>query len=240
MNNLNITDILPQKKEAKDFLPFDLNRSVELTEIGLEFRILQDYQENLRISKERKIPIFIFNDLSGTTTGISLFSSTFKEHLLYGETASFFFRKPEIPYSAIGEVIICPDPIELLSYYQINRNRLNQQLLIAPHPNFKLASTSVLLEYFPNARFRCLFPRNTPYDILCSMAINLSLTKQNYSIKLFSPNIHIALERSTHIIRYEEIDYRFFRKVMRNGPLKVKNISPPKNFYSFNQIINAN
>lgn len=238
MNSLNIFLSEYRTKKKPTLERFDSNKMVELDSIGLNYETLERFHDSVKYCPIRKIPVFIYQDLDSRPTGYSYFSSTYKKHFI-NEKYSFFIKPTDEHKKNIKRILIFPDPIELLSYSQIHRIH-SDTLLISPHPYCKLSDCGILREYYPNARANSLYPKKKPYDVLCIINLNFALGNKPYSITVEAPYIHLKIGRNRHVIPYENINYSYFQKLLNHKKIDVKPLSPPSNYYSFNEIINEN
>ena len=239
MNSLNISDIVHYKRIENDVIELDLQKIFELTNVGINKDTLETFSSSIFTSKERGIPILKYHDSEYTFNGYSYFSETFKEHNLISKKPSFFYIEPVVK-QAIKTVIICPDPIELLSYYQIRSVSNEETLLIAPHPHTKLSSLSWLIEMYPNRNYFSIYPQNNPEDILNNIVINLALSGFSYTLKVANSIMEIEYKTRSYRSPLSEINMPFFTKVISKRNRVVKSYNPPKEYYSFNQVINDN
>ena len=237
MNSLNISDIVHYKSIEKDVIEFDLHKIYELTNVGLEIDTIASFSKAMFTSRERGIPVLKYHDLEYTFNGYSYYSETFKDHKLISKKPSFFYLEPASS-QAIKSVVICPDPIELLSYYQIRSVSNEETLLIAPHPHTKLSSLSWLLEKYSHSNFYSIFPHNNPDDILNNLAINLALSGTEYKLDITDSIVYVSYKKKTYTSVLSKINMSFFNTVISRKHRVLKAHNPPKKYFSFNQIIN--
>ena len=237
MNSLNISFSEYRTKKKPTLEKLDSNKMIELELIGLNYETLRPFHNSIKYCPIRKIPVFVYQDLQSQPTGYSYFSSTYKRHII-NEKHSFFINPTNEHKKNIKRILIFPDPIELLSYSQIHRFRTDT-LLITPHPYSKLSDCDILREYYPNASVNSLYPKKTPFDVLCIINLNFAFSNKPYSITIESPHIHLKIGRNEHVIVYEDINYSYFQKLLNHKKINVKPLSPPNKYYSFNEIING-
>lgn len=240
MENLKFNDILKDRDIFQEMNDFDIKKTVELQKIGLLPETISTFKTEISNSETRGIPIFKYHTIEREFSGYSYFSKTYKKHYKNTNQPAFFFLEPKHQDLFIRNIVICPDPIELLSYYQLKGPCLEENLLIAMHPHSNLKSLSDILNYYPNKKIKSIYPNTNYEDILNNIAIALTLTDIEHNISAQQGIIKIAINKRNYESPISKIDMPFIDKIFRKQTRDVKIINPPSGFTSFNNIVNEN
>lgn len=212
----------------------------QLERLGLNKVTIAKYADQISYSKSRQIPVFIYRDIDGRINRFQYFSTSFYKDYPINDTGSYFYLPPILPHRLITTVIICPSPIELLSYHQLRKVDKQNWLLLSMHPKTHVRKFKEIHERFPNAKFISIHSNESPYNQIRHLSMDLAVAKVNHTISFLNGDVTIKLKHKEYRCELSNFSREFVDKVKQHIRFKVKHVPPVKPFLSYNEILNSN
>ncbi len=206
---------------------------------GLDPDLLDHYTKAIQHSKTTLFPEFIFRDLLGNPL-IARSPADLDTPLSNTKAPAYFYCSEIGPPCLIEQVQFFKEPIELLSYLQIQYPIPGRTLCLALHPLSPITEVSSLPDHFRNARFISFIPNRDKADILLNLKLSLALAGKAHRLTILRDTLQLTIARKTYHHRLSSIDKDIipFIKRKKQRPLLFK--SPPKKYPSFNSMLHDN
>lgn len=229
--NFNVKDDLCQPNGGSYY---------QLERFGLNKMTIAKYADHISYSKSRQIPVFIYRDIDGEINRFQYFSTSFSKDYPIYDTGSYFYLPPILPHRLITTVIICPSPIELLSYHQLRKIDGQNWLLLSIHPKTHVHKFKEIHERFPNAKFISIHSNESPYNQIRHLSMDLAVAKVHHTISFHNGDVIIKLKHKEYRRELSSFSRAFVDQVKQHIRFKVKHLPPIKPFISYNEILNSN
>lgn len=212
----------------------------QLERLGLNKVTIAKYADQISYSKSRQIPVFIYRDIDGRINRFQYFSTSFYKDYPINDTGSYFYLPPILPHRLITKVIMCPSPIELLSFHQLRKIDGQNWVLLSIHPRTHVHRFKEIQERFPNAKFISIHSNESPYNQIRHLSMDLAVAKVNHTISFLNGDVTIKLKHREYRCELSNFSRAFVDQVKQHIRFKVKHSPPVKPFLSYNEILNYN
>lgn len=204
---------------------------------GLDTDLLDGYSKAIKHSRKSLSPEFIYHDIHGNPL-VARSITNQDTPLSNADSPAYFYCREIGPPCLIDKVYLFKEPIELLSYLQIQYPISNRTLCLAVHPLSPITEISDLPNHFKNARFVSFIPNTNKADILLNLKLSLALAGKDHRLNIHKDTLQLTIEGKTYNYHLSKIEKNIipFVKKKKQQPLLFK--SPPKKYQSFNSMIN--
>lgn len=235
----NIQDIKSDFNVQNDLIQSPESGFLQIERLGIQKDVILLFSNRIFYSKSRRIPVFLYGGFFGGVNVASYFSCSFRQNYILRNEPSFFFNSPTLSPNLITGIVVCPTPIELMSYVQLKKPNLERTVMLCAHPEMPLKNIRQALDFFPNAKFTSIFSKASPYERLKHLSIDMSLQNIPHKIEISSGNVVFHIRKSKISSSLENINGLYLNKVRRHAKSIVKHMPPPRPFNSYNSILNG-
>lgn len=221
-----------------DLFPTGPDRYYQLEKLGIAPGTVDLYRSELSYSIKRRIPVFLYRNIDGEVNMVQYFSETFSREYRTGNGASYFAEPPTLPTRLISHVVLCPDPLELLSYRQIKGETGDRCCLLTIHRKTHITEFNEIVSRFPNAKFSTIHCNRTPYDHIRHLSMDLTIGRVGHTISFANGEVIVKLRHKIYRQDLSDFSRSFLDTVKQHIRFKVKHLPPPRPYKSYNEVLN--
>lgn len=231
------------KQKRIEIEPFTIRFYFFLNSKGLHTSTIQYFSENLGILQ--KAPdlynlIFHFTDLyTSTNLGFEEYNTNYYHFEDYNSNGEPMYFKSfnSLVDSSIINIFLFTSPIELMSYWQLYKHKLQESDLLISFPKIiNYEGVKELCNLYPDAKIITCFS-NSIEGKINDIKVSLHKIRKTFAIKLTETGIYFNNNDKSFELPFQNLSLYQFSVKSKIKNYKIKTHKPPNHFLTFNAVI---
>lgn len=226
-----------------DIKPYTIRFHFFLNNKGLHNSTIQYFSKNLGIlQKDSDLHNLIFHFTSldqNNKLGFQEYNINYYhfEDYTSNEKPMYFKSRDTLINTSIINLFLFTSPIELMSYWQLYKHKLQGYDLLISFPkiiNYK--GVKELCNYYPHAKIITCFS-NSIEGKINDIKVSLHKIRRTYVMKLTDTGIHFSNQKKSFELPFKKLSLYQFSLKSKLKNYKIKTHKPPNPFITFNAVI---